>query len=434
MKRLIKDIVFKISGSDEKYTLEERLVNIVLFFACISTFFIIINEIICYSNKYISYFFSSVFFIISLILYYLEKKKRFFKTVTFILAIISYFALVYTWLFFGGIIGLIQLYSITFLVVFSLILKGNKKYIYISCLILLLIVLYLMEKNYPYLITVYKNKDLQAIDVLIRIIINILTLCLIITIVIQKYLYQHKKIKDLNISLEKMNKTKIKLLSIIAHDLKNPISGITCIMKLLINNKELFEKNERKKIDLMIHSTAKNAYHLLENLLIWTRTEKEEIKLNLKKFEINKVISYNLELLKILAEQKNISLLFKPETKIFIYADKFMIDTVIRNFIQNAIKFSFKNSVIEIALINTTNEVQFYVKDTGVGIPKETLSSIFELDSDISRNGTNFEKGSGIGLQLCYQFISKNKGKIWVESVEGKGSTFYFSLPVQKKI
>ena len=179
----------------------------------------------------------------------------------------------------------------------------------------------------------------------------------------------------------------------------------------------------------MLNESAEKAYKLLENLLTWSRMQRGLVDFNPMKLELIYVVSANVELFAARASEKNIVLTNHIKRGIYIYVDHKMIDTVIRNLINNALKFTTSGGKVDITAIETYESVEVSVSDTGIGIAAEHLKILFNVDSKIKTKGTGGEEGTGLGLPLCKEFVEKHGGKIWAESEIGKGSTFKFTLP-----
>jgi len=180
-----------------------------------------------------------------------------------------------------------------------------------------------------------------------------------------------------------------------------------------------------------IYNTANQTLSLLNNLLIWSKIETGEVHFNPQKIKINTIIEETVSLLKNIASKKSIEINCELEKGLVVYADKDMIATVIRNLISNAIKFSYKNSSIIVTLKKVSEDVvRISISDKGVGIDNKKLESVFNVENIYSEKGTEGEKGTGLGLKLCKEFVEKNKGKIWVESKKDEGSVFSFTIPI----
>jgi PAS domain S-box-containing protein len=230
-------------------------------------------------------------------------------------------------------------------------------------------------------------------------------------------------------SLRELNSTKDKFFSIIAHDLKSPFNGILGLSEILIE--QVREKNY-EGIDTyseIINTSSNHAMTLISNLMEWSKSQTGRMEFNPEYFDVVKVIKLIIELLKSSSNKKVINVTFNGPSKLILYADKAMIETVLRNLISNAIKFTPFNGKVMITIDENENEYFFSVADNGVGIDKGNLEKLFRIDGSYSTVGTNNEKGTGLGLILCKDFIDKHQGEVEVESEPGVGSRFYFSLP-----
>lgn len=233
--------------------------------------------------------------------------------------------------------------------------------------------------------------------------------------------------------LENLNSMKDKFFSIIAHDLKGPFQGILGLTELLVKNYDECTNEEKKRYFEAIYNSSTNFYNLLENLLYWARTQLDHISTDKSEFDLVETINKNKQLFDEIRNKKKITLTENYDLNTFVFADINMIDTVIRNLLSNAIKFSHEGGHIEINISDNRHQKTIFVKDSGIGMTNRQQNSLFKIDRLDSRPGTSGEMGTGLGLILCYEFVTKNGGKIWVESTEGKGSVFYFSLPVHQQ-
>lgn len=238
------------------------------------------------------------------------------------------------------------------------------------------------------------------------------------------------EIKKISEELHETNQTKDKFFTIISHDLKNPFQAINGALKLLLSEEDSLTEEERNNFLNGILNTSTKAYSLLENLLIWSRHQMGKMDFNPERIELFEEIIVSVELLKNNAALKNITLLNKVERDIYVTADRNMLDTVVRNLVTNAIKFTKENGTIEIESRIIDDNVEVAIIDNGVGIPAESLSRLFRIDQSISTQGTKNETGSGLGLILCKEFVEKNNGKIRIESELGVGTRIIFTLPI----
>ena len=199
---------------------------------------------------------------------------------------------------------------------------------------------------------------------------------------------------------------------------------------IVIENIEHYCKEHLIKIMSTQRETAKNLFALLENLLTWSRIQREMIEYRPQHMNIEKVIVRNMALLMPSAQQKQITFKNLIQEEISLYADVNMVDTVIRNLISNALKFTHSGGTVEILAQQDDHKIEVSVSDTGIGIEEEHLPKLFRIDARYKRAGTDQEEGTGLGLILCKEFIERHRGKIWVESQVGKGTAFTFTLPL----
>jgi two-component system, sensor histidine kinase and response regulator len=230
--------------------------------------------------------------------------------------------------------------------------------------------------------------------------------------------------------LRELNATKDKLFSIIAHDLRSPFNAIIGFSELLMKNARDFDVTKTEKYLGIINSSAQNTLILLDNLLSWAKSQTGQNIYQPEKTSLPEIISDVIEESQSIAKIKNISINDSQTEVVEVYADVNMLKTVLRNLISNAIKYTQSNGEIAISAVQNQNNIEVKVSDNGVGISEEIQNKLFEFDSKITTTGTANEKGSGLGLILCKEFVEKHGGRIWVKSELGKGSAFIFSLPI----
>jgi PAS domain S-box-containing protein len=227
-----------------------------------------------------------------------------------------------------------------------------------------------------------------------------------------------------------LNATKDKLFSIIAHDLRSPFISILGFSELLIANFKNYEAAKSERFLQLINSSTKETLILLDNLLNWAKSQTGQNDFKPKKILWSSVIGEIIELSNLTAKLKDISLIQNQSDEIKVFADEYMLKTVLRNLISNAIKFTNPGGNINISAILKQKQVEISISDNGVGMNDETLKKLFDISTNTTSPGTENEKGSGLGLVLCKEFVEKNGGKIWVKSEVGKGSHFKFTLPL----
>lgn len=240
-----------------------------------------------------------------------------------------------------------------------------------------------------------------------------------------------KSLKETKKYLQELNTSKDKFFSIISHDLRSPFNSILGFSELLWKNTDDFSKPEIKKIAADIYKTGNETIDLLDNLLEWSRSQTGRLEIDPENFSLKEVVDDTIDLLNENAKRKSITMLNEIPGHTTIFADKNMIGTVMRNLLSNAIKFTH-NGNVRIESRDVDNFVEVTVTDTGVGIKSENIERLFRLETEFSTRGTANEKGTGLGLVLCKEFIEKNHGEIDVKSKEGTGTSFILKLPNTK--
>ncbi len=243
---------------------------------------------------------------------------------------------------------------------------------------------------------------------------------------------QTEHLEDMNQKLDEMNKTKDRFFSIIAHDLKNPFNSILGFSELMIHKYDKLDDDKRKYYLDIIFKSARNIYQLLENLLEWARSQTDNHSFNPVNFKLREVIDDIIELSDNQIQEKGIDVKVDIPEDLKVFADRNMINTVIRNLFTNGLKFTNKGNIsIYSTLYNRSVKVS--ISDTGTGIAEDRLKGLFDIDKKQSTTGTKGEAGTGLGLLICKELIEKHGGVIEVNSKVGEGSTFSFSLSSDKK-
>jgi PAS domain S-box-containing protein len=232
--------------------------------------------------------------------------------------------------------------------------------------------------------------------------------------------------------LVKINSQKDKFFSIIAHDLRSPFAGMLGLSELLLEEYPDFSEDERKYYIRQIHFSLKNLLSLVDNLLTWARLQINRIDFAPEEVNLKEIIFSVFQTQQITANNKKISLNSNLEHDINIFADPDMIETVIRNLVSNAIKFTNSDGAINVNVINFDDSVTVEVEDNGIGMSKEVANNLFNLEKKVTTKGTNNEQGTGLGLIICKEFIERHKGTILVKSELGVGTTISFTIPKNK--
>jgi len=246
---------------------------------------------------------------------------------------------------------------------------------------------------------------------------------------ILQFFWQEELLKRNNAELKENNATKDKLFSIIAHDLKNPIGNILMISELMANSMKNQENETSEELLAMIGSQAKETMNLLETLFEWAKSQTGQINYKPEILNLQKIIEQVVEIHNPAALLKGINFDIVQPDEIFVFADPNMLQAVLRNLITNAIKFTNQGGLISITAEILPDSSKITVADNGVGMDIKTQKSLFHIDTTLTTTGTANEKGTGLGLIICKEFIEKHGGRIRVESEPGKGSKFIFNLP-----
>lgn len=238
------------------------------------------------------------------------------------------------------------------------------------------------------------------------------------------------EIKETETKLKELNATKDKLFSIIAHDLRSPFNSILGFTELAINNVKSKEYENLEKHLGFVEKSARRSYNLLNNLLQWSRLQTGSIHYNPVKLELNSLLSDVTHLLEANIKEKRLNIDYNMPESFELVADRQMLETIIRNLVSNAIKYSHTDGRIKISALREEKNNKIQIKDYGIGINKKNAQKIFHTNGELIQKGTNGENGTGLGLVLCKDFIDKHCGEIWVESERNKGASFTFTIPI----
>jgi len=243
-----------------------------------------------------------------------------------------------------------------------------------------------------------------------------------------------RKIKETEEELQKLIKTKDKFFTIIAHDLKNPFQSLLGISDLLTNKKKMLSSDKIDELHKELGKVSRQGYDLLVNLLDWARSQTGRLKFKPEKIDLSELVNDNIEFVRNSADKKNIVLENYLPGETNVIADKNTINTVVRNLLQNAVKYSHENGVVKVYSESSRNDdyIDICVEDNGIGISPEHIDKLFHIDENFTTLGTYEEKGTGLGLILCKEFVERNGGSIRVDSIYDKGTTFIFSLKKAK--
>lgn len=242
---------------------------------------------------------------------------------------------------------------------------------------------------------------------------------------------QNKQLESMNHKLEDLNNTKDKFFSIIAHDLKNPVYSLNSMAQIVAEEYDTMQETEKREFVGHIHQSSKHLYSLLENLLTWSRSQRNQIEYQPVEADINSVLGVTIHGMRLATDRKNIQLNEKLGRETTVVTDVNLLNTIVRNILSNAIKFTPKGGKIEIGGSISGDYYMLSIKDSGVGMSSEKLETLFKTGDNKSTPGTENEKGTGIGLIISKEFALKNGGDISVKSTVGEGTTFTISVPLR---
>jgi signal transduction histidine kinase len=241
-----------------------------------------------------------------------------------------------------------------------------------------------------------------------------------------------RKLKESELTLKELNATKDKFFSIIGHDLRNPLNALLGFSELISGSSRDYSLEEIRKYNKIINDSARNIHQLIENLLEWSRSQSGNIDFSPKRHNLLPIVNDIQDISDIQLKKKNITIHNYIPDDLIVFADKNLLSTIIRNLINNAIKFTSPNGYISLSAERSNGQVSISVSDTGIGMTRDQLRNLFQLDNHLTKIGTSQETGTGLGLILCKEFVEIHKGSIHVESEPDKGSTFRFTLPDPK--
>jgi signal transduction histidine kinase len=240
----------------------------------------------------------------------------------------------------------------------------------------------------------------------------------------------HLRMREMELS--GLNATKDTLFSVISHDLKTPFFNILGLGELLLSNFDEYEPGMIKELITNMVDASRSAHNLLDNLLNWTRIQTGKIVYKPEMFALKDIIEENINFISMQASNKEIHCSCSGDQNLMVFADINMLRTILRNLLSNAVKYTPRGGSIEIKTAIQGSEAITEVSDTGIGISPDKLRKLSEANEMVSTPGTEMEPGTGFGLILTRDFIDKNKGRMEIESSEGKGTIFRFTLPLKE--
>ncbi|RUA23420.1 MAG: hypothetical protein DSY76_09560 [Bacteroidetes bacterium] len=415
-------------NENEQNTLKKLIYKKASFIALIASLIGLAVNIGLYLSQFFSLSIAFIAIAYAIFYYFAQFKNRYF-TNAFVL--VSQVGLMLTWYSEGGLSGPVLPLFVIAIIVFSAVADQKFHMLYLGISVLNIIALFLLEQSKvsDYVIQ-YPSKFYHDLDIAITLIVSVVSIFYLSRYIKNVFIKKHNVTVQQRNELEQLNRTKDKFFSIIAHDLRGPFNGLIELTKLMADKSVGLSKNDLQDLSSKLNESAKNTFNLLENLLDWAKMNQGMIAYKPQKIRLREFISLHLNAIQDLADRKKIITANNIPTSTEVFADSYMLQAIIRNITINSIKFTPKGGFVEINA-KTINQsiVEVTINDNGIGMDQKTIESIFTIENQHKRMGTDNEPSSGLGLILCKEFVERHQGKINVESEVGVGSTFRFTIP-----
>lgn len=386
----------------------------------------------------------AVLIVVQSFLYYLARFKKRYKVSMAVYTLMSYVVLLVTWYYNSGSNGPIML---LFFLTFNLLVAFTPKrmhYIWAILHLMLPVAMLTVEYFYPgFIVNTYSGRQERYIDLMSSYMVTLLCIYLITNYLRNNYereretaearadkiALQNEHIVHQNSNLDELNQKKDKLFSIISHDLQSPLHSILSTLELLAEF-DLSEADQKKLAEGLLIMT-RNTANMLTNLLTWSKNQMSGVNFSFSDVNIAGLVERVLSVQTLLARKKNCRITTDIDPSIHVQTDINMLELVIRNIVNNAIKFTPNGGVIHFSAVVKDKECILGVKDNGIGMTLEQEAKLFTLNS-LSTYGTNNEKGIGLGLMLCKELVELLKGRLWYETTPNEGTTFFIAVPLGK--
>lgn len=426
IKKRISGIWNYLIGDAPQFSLQSRIYHSICIITILVIFYTIPFSLL--NNLPWLALLSSGLLCLQIFLYYLSRYRNWLNTSMIIYAVIFNIFFAVSYYFSSGIQGSVLFSFIT--VHFLIIATAQKKHYWLWTLgnIILVISLIVYEYYHPeFIIDSYNDRVTRFIDITSTYIVTILLIFACLTYIINNYNVE-KRIADDSLSkLQQLNEEKNKLLSIVSHDFNSPLSNIQTYLDIL--ERTDLNPESRKELEKELRQVTNDTQHFLNNLLLWTKKQMEGFDFSIAAIDIDKCLHGTVEICRNLAVNKGISFEYEIHKDTFIKTNSDIYQLIVRNLLNNAIKFTPSGGNITISSVLDKQFLTLKVKDNGKGIPQNKQNQIF-TSTVKSTFGTNNEKGTGLGLRMCKEFTEALNGKIWFESEDGKGTTFFLQMPL----
>lgn len=429
-KSNILNFINLINKDDPQESLEAKIYHSFCYISIIASLgaFLINLFIEMYTVMWVS----GALFLTQMFCCYLSKVRGKFNAAIFISFLSFHTVICINYFYNSGISG--PTFLLTTLTLFFIVTIENKKTAFYWLIFNVLLISILISTEYfvkDSIIVKYEDRESLFIDVYLTYLIVIGAIYKCVILLRKKYHEQKSNITQKAVAFEKLNIEKDKLFSLISHDLRTPLTNVQQYLEMIATVDLNQEEKQTLEKDLL--NITRNAQDLLTNLLQWSRNQMEGVSVKMHAVNFLDETRVTLSIMQLLSAKKNINLVINVEEQCCIYTDVDMLNLIIRNLLHNAIKFTPFGGMIEINAKNSSGECTIFVRDNGVGIVSDQKKDLFSLKSKTTF-GTNKEKGTGIGLMLCKEYVEMQKGKIWFTSEENKGTTFYMSFKNEERI
>ena len=421
----IKKTIETLVGSPDKFSLESRIFHnfsLLIFFTL--TFSTIFNFSL---HLYVSAILSFSVLCIQGFSYYISRYKNRLNAAVIIAVVLANVLTAIGYFYNSGLAGgTLLLYASILFIILSI--SPKKQWIiWISInLAVVLGVTYSEYRNPAVIMQNYTSREEQFADNLFSYIVTVMLLYMGTVTIRNSYIKQKQLADEKNLALELLNAEKVKLFSIISHDLRTPLASVQQYFDVMAELE--LDAQERADLEKDLLLTIGNTQELLTNLLKWAKNQMDGATAKLKPVNLRQYLAETSELFEAIAIKKGIALTTTTESDITIKADPDMLQLVIRNLLNNAVKFTAKGGHISLKAVSEDKNCIISISDNGVGISADKQKEIFSLSTSSTR-GTQNELGTGLGLVLCKDYTELQGGRIWFNSIEGQGTTFYISLP-----
>lgn len=414
----------KSLGAPPHFTLEARIFNAICLASIAGLFLnIFLNFLLGIPQLGVLML---VLLAVSGLCYYFSRFKKRLNTAIIVYMIGSNVLFIINFKYNSGINGpSLLIFMLLFFLTISIVPK-KQYWLWITINIAIVTTLLMFEYKNPAAIpNTYINIERHFIDLAYTYIFTVFFIFMVTTAVRKNYHAERKLVEQKAVELEQVNETKNKLFSILAHDLRSPLASVQNYLEVLSEFK--LDDDERRSMERELLNSTQNTQQMLANLLSWSKSQMEGVTVKLVELNLKEVLQGTLQINQAIAAEKGIQLTDQLTDSAFIIADPDMLQLIVRNLVNNAIKFTNPGGQIMVSSEIIGDDCQVRIKDTGIGIPHDQQNDIFSLKTS-STYGTKNEKGVGLGLVLCKEFAELQGGKIAFESAPGTGSTFYVSF------